>query len=194
MNVDQSSTAPREAGSPYADPDADLVLQSSDGVNFRAHRLILVKCSPVFADILSMPSGNTSSPATMAIAETERATRFLLDFCYWRLPSALYPEKAAESLESTMDGLKVALYLSDKYQIEEMRKLALHALTALARSAPVPVYALAWTHRARTVALRAERASLAQPALEEIPNLPEFDDIPGTAVHRLLQYQKECRN
>ncbi|KZV70872.1 hypothetical protein PENSPDRAFT_431405 [Peniophora sp. CONT] len=193
MSLDQNSAAGREAGPPFADPDADLVLQSSDGVIFHVHRLLLAKCSPVFADILSLPTPSTSSSAVMAIADSERALRLLLDFCYHRLPSVLRPGQAADSLPGAIEDLKLALYLADKYHIDEMNSLALQALSTLVQVTPLRVYALAWAHRVRSLVLLAARASLFQPFTEDVSVISEFDDVPGTAVLRLLQYQQQCK-
>lgn len=43
---------PREAGPPFDDEDADLILRSSDGVDFRVHKLFLIKAFHTFDDML----------------------------------------------------------------------------------------------------------------------------------------------
>ena len=45
----------------FADADADIILRSSDNVDFLVHRLILSKASPVFSDILTIPSSTSHS-------------------------------------------------------------------------------------------------------------------------------------
>ncbi|VDC03425.1 unnamed protein product [Peniophora sp. CBMAI 1063] len=193
MDMDQTQPPTREAGPPFAEPDADLILRTSDGVNFRMHRLLLAKCSPVFADILSLPAPPSTEPALMEVAETERAIRFLLDYCYWRLPNVLRPKEAAEFAPDALEDLQIALHLSDKYHVDEMHALAIRALSTLSQTKPVQVYAIAWTQRNRPLLLQAARASLSQPFTEDIPNIPEFENVPGTAVLRLFQYQQQCK-
>ena len=47
---------------PFDNPAADIILRSSDGVNFHVHSIILAEASPVFADMLSIPQpANTMS-------------------------------------------------------------------------------------------------------------------------------------
>jgi hypothetical protein len=41
-------------------PDANLIIRSSDSVNFRLHKSVLVMVSPVFRDILSLPQSTDS--------------------------------------------------------------------------------------------------------------------------------------
>ncbi|TFY76282.1 hypothetical protein EWM64_g7730 [Hericium alpestre] len=55
MSQPQSSTEPVMAGAPYLDDDADIVMRSSDGVHFHVHKNFLSKCSPIFADLFSLP-------------------------------------------------------------------------------------------------------------------------------------------
>ncbi|KAJ7911889.1 hypothetical protein B0H13DRAFT_2327867 [Mycena leptocephala] len=49
---------------PFDSPTADVILSSSDGVNFRAHRVVLSLLSPVFGDMFQLPQprGDTSIP------------------------------------------------------------------------------------------------------------------------------------
>ena len=59
MSTDEAASPTiREAGAPFADTDADIILRSSDNVDFRAHRLFLSKASPVFADMFASSSPN----------------------------------------------------------------------------------------------------------------------------------------
>jgi hypothetical protein len=47
-----SATSPLE---PSDIPDANLIIRSSDNVNFRVHKSILTMVSPFFKDLLSLP-------------------------------------------------------------------------------------------------------------------------------------------
>ena len=53
----QLATPPPEL---YDIPDANLIIRSSDSVNFRVHKSVLVMVSPVFKDILSLPQSSDS--------------------------------------------------------------------------------------------------------------------------------------
>lgn len=45
----------RDAGDPFFAPDADVLLRSSDSVDFRSHQLLLKLSSPVFDTMFTLP-------------------------------------------------------------------------------------------------------------------------------------------
>lgn len=47
-----SATSPLES---FDIPDADLIIRSSDNVDYRVHKSILAMASPFFKDLLSLP-------------------------------------------------------------------------------------------------------------------------------------------
>jgi hypothetical protein len=51
------ATSPLE---PSRIPDADLIIRSSDLVNFRVHKSVLALASPFFKDLLSLPQPSES--------------------------------------------------------------------------------------------------------------------------------------
>jgi BTB/POZ domain len=52
-----SATSPVE---PFEVPDANLIIRSSDFVDFRVHKSILAMASPFFKDLLSLPQPSDS--------------------------------------------------------------------------------------------------------------------------------------
>ncbi|KZV70875.1 hypothetical protein PENSPDRAFT_431530 [Peniophora sp. CONT] len=193
-----------EAGAPFADADADIILRTSTSINqrgaftdFRVHRLILAKASPVFADMFSLPPSPRSSTSVHSTDESkggitvvmmpENLTTlyFLLCFCYHAF-GASFPAL------SSVQNVKLALHLSDKFQITGLRDLALEALPALAKSSPEQSFALAWMYKIPDLALLAARQSLMQPLSKASLKYPEFADIPGTAILELFHFQREC--
>ena len=48
-----AQTAPHVAEAPFSDSDADIVLRSSDNVDFRLHKFILTRAFHGFDDLLS---------------------------------------------------------------------------------------------------------------------------------------------
>ncbi|KAJ6612605.1 hypothetical protein B0H10DRAFT_1917951 [Mycena sp. CBHHK59/15] len=67
----------------FDSPTADVLLSSSDGVNFRAHRLVLSLLSPVFGDMFQLPQprGDTLIPQ-IHLAESAMVLNRVLVFCY----------------------------------------------------------------------------------------------------------------
>ena len=52
-----SATSPLE---PFEVPDANLIIRSSDNINFRVHKSLLAMASPFFNDLLSLPQPSES--------------------------------------------------------------------------------------------------------------------------------------
>ena len=57
VNINLATTSPLE---PFEIPDANLVIRSSDFVDFRVHKSVLVMTSPFFKDLLSLPQPSDS--------------------------------------------------------------------------------------------------------------------------------------
>ncbi|KAI0040318.1 hypothetical protein FA95DRAFT_899404 [Auriscalpium vulgare] len=68
ISVSTPDSTPVDYGAPYDDKDADLILRSSDLVDFRVHKLFLTKASPVFNALLVATGPSTSSAETHSIA------------------------------------------------------------------------------------------------------------------------------
>jgi hypothetical protein len=61
------SPTPSTASFPFDNvSDGNIILQSSDGVQFRAHRIILATSSPFFKDMFSIPQGDSPLPTADA--------------------------------------------------------------------------------------------------------------------------------
>jgi hypothetical protein len=55
-----SCTSPPERPEPFDIPDANLIVRSSDLVDFRVHKPVLAMASPFFNDLLSLPQPSDS--------------------------------------------------------------------------------------------------------------------------------------
>lgn len=184
----------RNAPPPFDDQEADLILRSSDHVDFRVHRQVLAVASPVFADMFDLPPPSPEIGGTVDehrdglivvhMAEDERALRLLLGFCY----------PVMEPILEDLELLKSALRLAQKFQMQSVARYVQPGLKLLAVSAPEQVYAVASAYELRSVAIVAARASLSRPILTKgrIPLYPEFTDVSGFDVLRLLRFQQAC--
>ncbi|KAH8111728.1 hypothetical protein DFH11DRAFT_1611518 [Phellopilus nigrolimitatus] len=96
----------------YNDPDADITLQSSDGVRFKVHSLILRLSSDVFGGMIAMPQGPASDPTEdiVQLSEDGFIVLCLLDSIYPRRPR---PKLALRPLSFVSCFAAVA----DKYDI-----------------------------------------------------------------------------
>ncbi|TFY78015.1 hypothetical protein EWM64_g5998 [Hericium alpestre] len=189
MSQSQPSTEPVMAGSPYLDDDADIVLRSTDAVHFHVHKLLLSKCSPVFADLFSMPQPKSwgekltkGEHPVVQMAEDQHALRLLLGFCY--------PTGAASF--RTLSDIRIALDLTKKYQMSGTWECLTSLLLGHVYTEPESVLAIAWIFEMKDLAVAAAKQTLEKPWLED-PTPVEFDYAPATAMHKLLQYQRSCR-
>ena len=184
----------RNAPPPFDDHTADLILRSNDNVDFRVHRQVLAVASPVFADMFDLPPPSPEIGGSVDerrdglvvvhMAEDERALRLLLGFCY----------PVMEPVLEDLELLKLALRLGQKFQMHSVARYVQPGLKLLAADAPEQVYAVASAYELRSVALVAARASLSRPILTKgrIPLYPEFADVSGFDVLRLLRFQQAC--
>ncbi|VDB87558.1 unnamed protein product [Peniophora sp. CBMAI 1063] len=171
-------------------PSAEFALESSDGVCFAVHKLMLELASHVFRDMLSFPqpatAGSPSRPV-ISMSEDAQSLRILLRFCY---PRTFCPEPALVGL----DDIKRAATLAQKYAIELMRDAAERALISFAEDPrvqqPDVAYAVAWRYEYPDALRAAARRSL-EPFSVSL-HAPEFEDVPATSSIALRHYQRQA--
>ncbi|KAI0051224.1 hypothetical protein FA95DRAFT_1602896 [Auriscalpium vulgare] len=190
---DLITTVIKDADAPFdnADSDADIILRSSDNVDFHVHRLILSKASPMFATMFSLPRTSQASSADetkngvplVRMVEDARTLLLLLRFCY-PVPRLALVDPA---------DVRILCAVARKFDAAVVEAAAEGELSAmLAHGAdPERVYALAWSMGLRNVVRDAARRTLRQPLLTG-PCWEEFADVSGVALHRLLEYQRSC--
>ena len=104
------------APSPFDEADADVILRSSDHVDFRVHKVILSLASPVFKDIFNMSQPphltDTDEPhndlQVIAVEEDADTLDFVLRNIY-PVPSPIVAK---------MDDLRFVLGPSQKYRFK----------------------------------------------------------------------------
>src|ERR1700734_898004 len=88
---DQMATSQfTDAGGPFDNPNADVVLRSADNVDFRTFKLILSLPSPIFDDMFGMiqPSSESSinemkdGAPVVSVSESTVTLKRLLEFCH----------------------------------------------------------------------------------------------------------------
>ncbi|KAJ7645509.1 hypothetical protein DFH06DRAFT_1211562 [Mycena polygramma] len=182
------------AASPYDDPaHADLILQSSDNVNFFVYRLLLSLVSPVFKDMFAMPQPVSESAAeshpVIPVAEDSETLHKILTWCDPRVFPAL----------GTLEEIQIVLRVADKYCMESVTKrvgeMLAFGISGLcpSGSGSVRVYAIAVRYNLTALAHKAARCSL-DAKWEDLMNedSPELAHVPASALHRLQQYRLAC--
>lgn len=171
---------------PFDDASADLILRSSDGIDFHVHRLVLSLASSVFADMFTVPQ-SISEPGvpTVQMAESSDVLDMALRFWY---PGAEPP--AVQTLEELRAVLE-ALVL--KYDMHFVVPSAKEHLRAYLQDDPVAVFAIACRHEWRDITLEAAKSSLRLPLRSFQSARPvQLKYMSADTYHTLLHYHSEC--
>jgi hypothetical protein len=191
------------APAPFDHADADIILRSSDQVDFRAFKLLLSLSSPFFADIFTLPQPAASSPyadqcvsfdpltlrhrtiPVIQMAEDAQTLSLLLGLC---LPPSVYAHPALVSLDLLHS-------LADAAAKFEMQGVQTHLKARLVSppfidAQPLRVFAIAyryaWDDEARTAARFTLRHSL------DVPFVNELQFISAATFYKLREYHRVC--
>ncbi|CAE6481666.1 unnamed protein product [Rhizoctonia solani] len=133
----------------FTSPEADLVLVTSDGQEFRVFSRFLIETSGVFRDLLDLPTSPNSSERVMTVSETACTLNLLLQY--------IYP-MAHPTLISLSD-IQTVLLAADKYDVSFVTddlRAKLVSPTILGAS-PIKAYAVACRLGLQEEALKAAK-------------------------------------
>jgi len=117
-------------------PDTDAILRSSDGKEFRVHRLILSLSSPVFQGMFGLPQPTGASPEipTVDVSEPSDILQPFIQYLYPRSPPRISDISMWEALYT----------VADKYAAEVVTDpLRDMLIPRFLETSPLRVYALA---------------------------------------------------
>ena len=145
------------AEAPFDDARTDLILQSSDKVNFHVFKNILSLASPIFTDMFNLPSPPSDKPhdEVQVVSLSEGSTA--LDVALRHI----FPVRNPKG-----DKLHYASILAEfarKYQVEALEEFTTGYLTDSIERDPVGVYAIAVTYGYHDVGEKAARSCLNLP-------------------------------
>ncbi|EIM87824.1 uncharacterized protein STEHIDRAFT_155192 [Stereum hirsutum FP-91666 SS1] len=184
-----------EFGPPFDDNNADLVLRSSDSVDFPVHQAFLIKSSSFFKTILSLPQpfvsapNGTARPSThhrgslpvIPVVEKGSVIHVLLSYLLPITP--VLPD----SLDDAMDFVNAAYKYEMEVVVVRARNILRRFLTV---DTSLRIYAFAHRLELRDEMLAAARQSLRLPLPSDHP---EHDDTRfpcGSALLDLWNYRK----
>ncbi|KAJ1300087.1 hypothetical protein OPQ81_002569 [Rhizoctonia solani] len=154
----------------------DLILQSTDGIDFSVHHVLLSLASPVFSELLQLGNRNQ----TVRFSENAEILALMLNFIYPR------PTPTISSTEVLNEALRVA----NKYQIDSMKTRLREQLVLV--DSPVSVYSsplsalyIASTHGLTTEAELAARLASQQYDFgkgQDLKKLLDAASLPATAA------------
>ena len=187
--ADDSTYAP----APFDHAKADIILRSSDNVDFRVFKLFLSLASPFFETLFDIPQpaeevGDQEVKdglAVVCVTEDSKTLDALLRFCY---PCTLADDPKMEVLQDAADILEAAR----KYSLDVIETKARQAFAnpKILEAEPLRCFAIAHRGRLREETLLAATYTLTQPL---VPSwFQEIDLITATDLLSLLTYHKKC--
>ncbi|KAJ7163366.1 hypothetical protein C8R46DRAFT_1103144 [Mycena filopes] len=181
------------AASPYDDSaQADIILPTSDSVNFFVYKLLLSLVSPIFKAMLTLPQPADTPPASHPVIPIAEDSDTLLRVLSWCDPRVL-------PITGTLEQIQEVLDVADKYDMEsvtqrigDMLAFGVNDLCP-GGSGSVRLYAIAVRYNMTLLTHKAARCSLAA-KWEDLMNedAPELAHISASVLHDLERYRVAC--
>ncbi|EGO29131.1 hypothetical protein SERLADRAFT_412754 [Serpula lacrymans var. lacrymans S7.9] len=181
----------RTAQYPFDHTKAEVILRSSDNVDFYVFKTFLSLSSTVFSDMFDMPQPEDNDFEThdglpvIQVSEDSTVMDRLLRYCY---PQILVGNPKLETIEEATNLLEAGI----KYGMDEIQKAMKKALISspIIDNNPTAVYTIACHYKWDDGALEAAKYRLRQ------PNLPidsaDVDGLTGVEVLKLLDHHIRC--
>lgn len=179
-NAAQSDTPPTVGPAPFNSAYTDIVLRSTDHVDFYVWRSILQEASAFFTNMFTDADGGSSSAPLVPMTESARTLESLLRLCY----PISDPEFAA------IDDLKPIMVAAQKYQMDYIMQVLTRRLLVFAEKTPLHAYAIALQFDLVDAAKAAGKLTLRYN--DPCPFTKELEVVPAAAYYRLLAYRREC--
>ncbi|TFY77684.1 hypothetical protein EWM64_g6328 [Hericium alpestre] len=151
--------APQDADVPFHDKAADIILRSSDHIDFHTHSVILSFASPVFKDMIlshqkadagSAADGNAGHATIINVSENSRILNFVLRRCY---PAHVPPL-------TQLNDAHLVLAAGVKYGIDIVRDYVATALIELVDQDILGVLSIALRYRLNDNSATSPHASI----------------------------------
>ncbi|KAI6149635.1 hypothetical protein BKA82DRAFT_161565 [Pisolithus tinctorius] len=188
------SSEPSCAPSPFDHARADVILRSSDDVDFRVFKLFLSLASPFFETLfdLPQPSEEMSTDVEMKdglpvipVSEDSKTLDPLLRFCY---PCTLAEDPALEDFRDVINVLEAA----KKYSLDAIEQTVCKSLfnPKILEENSLRCFAVACRARLQDESVLAARYTLREP---QVPVwFEEIELITSTELLALLTYHRKC--
>ncbi|KIJ65518.1 hypothetical protein HYDPIDRAFT_39453 [Hydnomerulius pinastri MD-312] len=156
------------AATPFDHAKADIILRSSDNINFRIFKLFLSLASPFFETLFDIPQPIEESEEqemkdglpVIPVSEDSKTLDALLRFCY---PCTLADDPNFEDLRDVVSVLEAA----KKYSLDAIEKKAAQAVSnpKLLEAEPLRCFAIAHHGQLREETILAAKYTLRQPLI-----------------------------
>lgn len=174
----------------YLDPTiGDLVIRSSDDIDFYVHKDIVIRASPTLSTMLASPQAAPAATCGKPLLQVQE------DSAVWmRLVPLLYvPRPSKPALDASQLGLiRAILDAAQKYSISSITECMRRILgsPAVVAARPVNVYAVACAYEFEDVARIAAQYSLRKPV--GVDYVEELDLTSTRTWHKLSAYRHQC--
>ncbi|KAI6149877.1 hypothetical protein BKA82DRAFT_997791 [Pisolithus tinctorius] len=192
--MSDSQDSPAFASPPFDHVKADVILRSSDGVDFRVFKLFLSLASPFFETLfdLPQPSEETSTDVVIRdglpvvpVSEDGRTLNSLLRFCY---PCTLAEDPKLEDFREVVDVLEAV----KKYSLDGIERTVCKSLfnPQILEVNSLRCFAIACRSRMQDECVLAAKYTLREPL---VPGwFQEIELITSTELLSLLTYHRRC--
>ncbi|KAJ8519733.1 hypothetical protein ONZ45_g3333 [Pleurotus djamor] len=186
-------TTPKLASAPFDGPNADLILRSSDDVDFHVHKILLLMASPFFGKNpeTNQPLGDstgTNNLPLISVRENSSTLDSLLRYCYPVTDPIINDISTLHNVLKAASNLNmstVTARMENSYQALAMTEI---------KDFPAKAYALACHHKWGVVARQAAEASLLFKADELLTQFASVNLLPDAKdFHQLFQYHMKFR-
>lgn len=172
--------------------NADLVLQSSDSVDFRVHKVVLASSSQFFRDMFSLPRPSNDETIDglpfVRLSEDAELVRALI--------TAMYP--IPTEIPAPYDRVLILLAAAQKYDMPAVQssiraEVARRALPAPAGAQSFRAFAISFNNNLTPEMGAAARLTLDYPFTFEMLG-DELRLFSGSALRELVGFRKTCRD
>jgi hypothetical protein len=178
---------PEIASTPFNRSDADIIFRTSDGVEFKLHKQILIMASAILEAIAERADTQRDSATTLVIpavnvSETYPVFDTLIRYCY----------PVVGPRPSTLEEIRPVLSAATKYGIQAAIEPLTNLLLGFVDTHPVRVYAIACLNGLEDIARKAARFA-ARGVSEEEMNFVELELLPADVYWSFLVYYHNSR-
>lgn len=182
-----------KASKPFDATNADVILQTNDGVQFRVHKSILSMSSEFFEQMFALPQGESEGSAIQIVHVSESSST--MDY----LLKLAYPNRQKQKLPMSDLGLLFeVLAAAVKYDMFGLNFLLEDQITLRIQYSPINVFLIACQYGLKNLATEAARQTLRCPILQRSTVGEDFIfpqiRVPAKVVYALVRYGEEYTN
>jgi hypothetical protein len=174
--------SPQPASPPFDNDQADLILRSTDGVDFHVFKTILSLASQPLADKVNNSEDEHDGVRVVKFAQDSKVLDFVLRHLYPVPPPATV----------TLPDVRLLAEFAEDFEVNALESMIVRYLKDALEGDPIGVYSIAVTYDHKDIAAKAARLSLQSPisALQS----SELEVAIAEPYSELIKYHAACGN